>query len=1073
MTAPDQAICPNCGESNPARFRLCGYCGTPLVALPPQEERKTVTIVFSDLKGSTDLGERLDPESLREVMTHYFDVMTDVLRRHGGTIEKFIGDAIMAVFGLPRVHEDDALRATRAALGMTQALHRLNDELEAKYGVRLSNRTGVYTGEVVTGDPSSGQRLVTGDAVNTAARLEQAAPTDEVLLGELTYQLVRAAVEVEAVESLALKGKAERVPAYRLLGLTDAAEGMARRQDGPMVGREAEIVSLSDLHRQARETGSLRLAIVIGDAGVGKSRLIREFVEGIAEEAAVVRGRCLPYGEGITFWPLVDAAREAAAIDPDDAPERGIAKLRSLLGDDGVADRIAATIGLVTAQFGVPEIFWATRRLLERLATGRAVIWVIDDIHWAEQTMLDLIVKLVGEVQAPGLIVCSARHELLEHHPDWASRPGNLRLVLSPLADADAAQIVSNLLGATGISADVRAQIVRAAEGNPLYVEQMLSMLIDSGQLRLADGRWEPVSDVAEIAVPPSIHALLAARLDQLSREERAVVEPASVVGAEFEQAAVEELAPDAVRPQVPAHLDTMARKHLIRRAPSTNIEEASYRFMHLLIRDAAYNGLLKRVRAELHERFAEWADRQNRARHRSQEYEEILGYHLEQAHRYLRELGPLDDHGREVGAQASRLLASAGRRAQARGDAPAAANLLRRAAGTRPTDDPQRLVLLPDLAEALRELGEFREAHAVLREALDGARDLGDACLESKARLVELFIKNYSGEIDQAVDWSSAVAAAVDQALPIFEAKGDEAGLALAWRLRAGMHGMANRYADMAAALEQVMRHARANQDRRTEARSAYTTAIALLYGPTPVSEAIERCEQFAARAASDQSATASIGAQLAQLYSMRGDFRQARALVAAARAKLDELGAGVLAASTSIDSARIELRAGEIEAAEKDLRRGYEALSAMGERFLLSTVGGLLARTLVLQDRDAEAEPIVAAMEAIAGHDDVDAQAILLGVRARLYARRGGGAAARRLAEAAVALRRRSDSPFELADALMDLASVLVVTGDNDGRSAAVSEALQLVEQKGDLATALRLRELSALGGPTAAAR
>src|SRR5581483_10184370 len=390
-------VCPGCGEENPDKFRLCGFCGTPLApALPPQEVRKTVTIVFSDLKGSTNLGEALDSESLREVMSRYFDEMRAELERHGGTIEKFIGDAVMAVFGLPTLHEDDALRAVRAAAGMKRALERLNGELERVWGVRLTNRTGVNTGEVVAGDPSAGQRLVTGDAVNVAARLEQAAPANEVLLGELTYRLVKDAVEVEAVEPLELKGKAERVPAYRLLSVREQGEGWTRRRDAPMVGREQELDTLLASFDAAVAERACRLATVVGDAGVGKSRLNEEFLASIGERARVLSGRCLSYGEGITFWPLVEVVRQAASIEEEDTPGVARAKLVSLAGPEGddVVERVASAIGLSPETFPIEELFWGARKLLESLAREQPLVVLFDDIHWAEPTFLDLVEHL-------------------------------------------------------------------------------------------------------------------------------------------------------------------------------------------------------------------------------------------------------------------------------------------------------------------------------------------------------------------------------------------------------------------------------------------------------------------------------------------------------------------------------------------------------------------------------------------------------------------------------------------------------------------------------------------------------
>ena len=547
-------VCPSCGEENPERFRMCGYCGTPLApAVAPSEERRTVTIVFSDLQGSTKLGEALDPEAVREVMSRYFDAMTTVLRRHGATIEKFIGDAIMAVFGLPRVHEDDALRAVRAAHETQAALAELNDELERAYGVRLTNRTGVNTGEVVTGDAATAQRLVTGDTVNTTARLEQAAGPNEVLIGELTLRLVRDAVTVEPVEPLELKGKAERVAAYRLLAVHAGVEGLARRQDRPIVGRTAELKRLRELFDESVAQREPRMATVVGDAGVGKTRLIRELVASLGESRVIVRGRCLPYGDGITFWPVAEAVLDAASIGTDDSGDAGLAKLEALTGDHEVTLRLASLLGFITEPYGIDEIFWGIRRWLELMAEARGpVVWVIDDIHWAEPTLLDLIGNLLETIQdQPIVLLCSSRHDLLDRLPDWATGERTERVMLEPLTDADAAEVVANALGNTGIPDSVRERVVRAAEGNPLFVEQLISMLVDSGQLHRVGDDWVAAADLNELAVPPTIQALLAARLDLLAREERAVIEPASVAGVEFAMDAVMALVPEALAEQV------------------------------------------------------------------------------------------------------------------------------------------------------------------------------------------------------------------------------------------------------------------------------------------------------------------------------------------------------------------------------------------------------------------------------------------------------------------------------------------------------------------------------------------
>jgi class 3 adenylate cyclase len=416
-------VCAACGVENPDIARFCLACGTQLAeARPPQETRKVVTIVFSDLKGSTSLGEALDSEALREVMTRYFDAMRGELERHGGVIEKFIGDAVMAVFGLPRLHEDDALRAVRAAAGMQAALEALNHELQLVYGVQLANRTGVNTGEVVAGDPTSGQRLVTGDAVNVAARLEQAAGEREVLLGELTYRLVRDDVEVEEVEPLELKGKSEPVPAYRLVGVRQSSDASTRRT-APLVGREHELGVLETALDDAVSSSSCRLVTVVGDAGVGKSRLTSEFLAASRKRALTVSGRCLPYGDGITFWPVAEAVKSLAGIVNEDSATEVRSKLAALAdpAGEGVTARLASALGASVEPFPVEELFWSVRRLLSHLAAERPVIFVVEDIHWAEPTMLALVEHLVQACTAPVLVLCPTRPELLEESPEWST----------------------------------------------------------------------------------------------------------------------------------------------------------------------------------------------------------------------------------------------------------------------------------------------------------------------------------------------------------------------------------------------------------------------------------------------------------------------------------------------------------------------------------------------------------------------------------------------------------------------------------------------------------------------------
>jgi class 3 adenylate cyclase len=1048
--------CPSCSEENPERFKLCGFCGTPLqAALPPQEQRKTVTIVFSDLKGSTSLGETLDSEALREVMTRYFDAMKAELIRHGGTIEKFIGDAIMAVFGLPVVHEDDALRAVRAAEGMRRALTELNDSLERSAGVRLTNRTGVNTGEVVTGDAATAQRLVTGDAVNTAARLEQAAPANEVLLGELTWQLVRDAVEVEPVEPLELKGKAERVPAYRLVRV-HGQDGRARRQDAPLVGREHELTAIGDAFRVTIASGRSRLVTVVADAGVGKSRLVREFTTSISHEAEVVRGRCLPYGDGITFWPLIEIVRGSAGVTDDDTPQQARAKLLALVGERDVAARLASVMGLAPTQFPLSEIDWASRRLLELMSARRPVVAIVDDIHWAEDAFLGLLEHVLDTAEAPVLLLATARPDLLEARPDWGEREGSTRLELAPLSVDDAGRIVEALLGTADLPAEVRHRIATASEGNPLYVEQLLSMLVESGALRRSGSGWVRAPGGEDLAIPPTISALLTARLDRLSREERAVVEPASVVGLHFPQAAIVSMTAEPITSAVPQHLGSLVRKQLVRTDASPEEPESDYRFAHLLIRDAAYATLLKRNRADLHERFVAWADQVNAERDRELEFEEILGWHLEQAYLYRTELGPVDEEGRRVGAEAARRLSNAGRRAYARGDLHAAATLLRRASALLEDHDPDRLALQPDLAEVLMEVGEFAEANSVVEAAAEAADEIFDDRLRAHALLIGHLIGYYTGTSEASRETFLADSR---EANGVFEREGDHTGMARAWRLIYAVESGALRFGAASTAAERIGDHARQAQDARQAARGAVAYAQAALYGPTPVTEAIEHCEAVFSQAADDRRTRALVSTSLAELHAMAGDTERARGLYRTARATFEELGNRLLASSVSTNSWRVEYLAGDLDAAAAELGRDRAALEELQEQQLRSTIAGLLARVEAERGDLGAAERHSQEAEGIAEADDLDAQAAWRVARARVLASRGEQEGADALSAAAVEMLRPIDAPAVLADALVQRAEILLVAGRADEAAMLREEARSLYVAKGDIASAGQL--------------
>jgi class 3 adenylate cyclase/tetratricopeptide (TPR) repeat protein len=1025
-----------------------------------------VTIVFSDLKGSTALTEKIDAEAINEVKERYFSAMAAEIYKHGGKIEKYIGDAIMAVFGLPRAREDDALRAVRAAHGMTVAMERLNEDLDQFYGVTIAARTGVNTGEVVANDnPDADQRLATGDAVNVAARLEQAAPANEVLIGEVTYALVRAHVQVEPVEPLELKGKAERVPAYRLVSIRSTpVDSAALASDAPLVGRDAQLQELRTSLNEVVSRGGCRIATVAGEAGVGKSHLVDTFVVEVSPTVTVLRGRCLSYGDGITFWPLVEVARSAAGIVEDDSPESALAKLAAPLEGmpdaTEIRDRIASVIGLSSTSYPVGEIFWGARKYLESLASRRPVVLVIEDIHNAEPTFLDLLDHLRETTlrQAAVLAIGTARLELLEKRPEWGTQPGNARVSMPPLGNDDTARLIEVVL-AGPVADAVKARIIGSAEGNPLFVSQLVSMLVDKGLVRRDEDRWVATGDLESIAVPPTVQALLAARLDDLSREERAVLEPASVIGLAFPQPAIAELVPATIKSDVGTHLGALDRKQFVDRDQGKVGEDEIYRFRNLLIRDATYGSLLKRARAQMHERFVAWAERVNKERGREEEFEEILGYHLEQAYRYRTELGPIDADGRALAERAAAKLGSSGLRALGRGDLPATINLLRRAVTLLQPNDPVRLELLLEVAEALLEAGEGEEAWQRMAEAEQAATELADPRLTARVRVARLNLEVYGSDDPPA---PAEAIASTTEAVRVFEELGDEGGLTRAALLQFVIHATAGHLEEAAAAAERAANHAQAAGDMRLLGGAATSYASVALRGPRPAEEVAQRCSELLALfPGTNRRTEAVVLGVLAQLRAMRGSIEEARMMSRRGRQLLADLGRSVAASSTSTESARIEILAGDLPAAEALLRDDDVALEGLGERYYRSTVVAMLANVIAQQGRDEEAARLADLAAELGSEDDIATMYLVQTARARVAAIRGELTKAVDLASSAT---ERLPPGIDLADAISLLGELQLGAGAHAAARASLSKARELYAGKGELASIDRVDSLLA---------
>jgi predicted ATPase/class 3 adenylate cyclase len=1013
--------------------------------------------VFCDLVGSTALGERLDSESLREVMDRYFNEMRNVLERHGGIVEKYIGDAIMAIFGLPRAHEDDALRAVRAVAEMGPALDALNTELERDWSLSLANRTGVNTGVVVVGDLSSGQRLATGDAVNVAARLEQAAFTDSVLIGDPTYRLVKDAVMVEAVEPLALKGKPDPLPAFRLVEVTPKGRGISRRLDAPLVGRSEELSALLEAFESVVQEGSCRLVTVLGEAGVGKSRLLAELPQRLQGRAQVLTGRCLSYGEGITFWPVTEIVRQAAGIRDEDSAGQARHKIEALVEgvEYGIADRIASVVGLASASFPLEESFWAARRLLEQIARRRPLVVIFEDIHWAESTFLVWIEYVLDLAQGPILMVCAARPELPEERSSWSGPSAKAALLdLHPLTGSESDVLIDSLLGASGASQEIKDRIAGAAQGNPLFVEQIISMWIDEGALIRNDRSWQ-LRDGASVAIPPTISALLAARLDQLGLEERAVIASASVVGHVFYQGAVEELCPATVKTKVSNSLSALEEKQFVRPDPSTFADEQAFAFRHVLIRDAVYEAILKRTRADLHERFASWLERVEGER--ITEYEEIIGYHLEKAHRLSRELGRAQEYELTLGQRAAERLASAGHRALSGGDISTATGLLQRAADLLSLDDRRLAQVLSDLGWALANSGQRDAAYETFSRAALAAEAAHDA---TQGLHVKLRLRRLQMTADP-VRRPRRILQESKRAIEVLERGNDARGLAIAWALRGWVYWGRCQAALAEEAWIRAAGYARATGDQNEEMELLWLSTLSPTYGPMPVTQALERYEKLNRRWADWPSWQASYLDGSSLLEAMLGSFDVAREKIRKARALYQDLGLSVAAANTSQSAGQIEMIAGDFAAAERELRAGFDTLESMGEQAFLSTVAGHRAHAAYSLDRLEDAERYSHVSEEAAPSDDVFSQVLWRSARAKVFAQRND-TEGEELAKEAVSLSSRTDFLNMRADALVDLAEVLRLRRKPQAAVIALEKAARLYERKGNIVSAQKSRRL-----------
>ena len=647
--------CAQCGAELPPEARFCPSCGRQVDPIPARsEERKLVTILFADVTGSTGLGERFDPEDMARLMSTYFDAMRSEIEGEGGTVEKFIGDAVMAVFGVPLAHEDDPARALHAALRMMDRLTEVNKELTNTQGVSLEMRIGINTGEVLAyTDPQPGEPMVTGDVVNVASRLQTSAQPGQILVAERTARAVRR-FSFNEIGDLELRGKAIPVKAFELIG--HAAGESERGIPGlvaPLVGRDSELSLLESIYHRTRTEVRPNLVTLYGEAGVGKSRLTAEFLEWARTSESppiILKGRCLPYGDGIAYWPLAEILKQAAGIRDSDPASEALERIRAL-GQDLLSSTVTTdpelTVAVLAHTMGItdPDHSFADldprdvkglanaawRSLFTALSARAPVVAIIEDIHWADPALLDILEEMTEKVNGPLLLVCPARPELTERRPGWGGgRRNQTSIFLDPLTPTEADTLVGLLLAIADLPAAVRRSIMDTAEGNPFFLEEIVRHLIDQGHLIRQGDSWVASPEIGEVDIPDTVQAVLAARIDLLEQMEKRVLQRAAVVGRIFWPSPVARLL-DGVGDIRPV-LDHLEERELIQsRLGSSLAGEAEYIFKHVLTKEVAYEMLPRRERGAAHAEVAAWIEESTGDR--AGELVELVAYHWVEAY--------------------------------------------------------------------------------------------------------------------------------------------------------------------------------------------------------------------------------------------------------------------------------------------------------------------------------------------------------------------------------------------------------------------------------------------------------
>ncbi len=1019
-------VCVTCGVEASATARFCRGCGAPLESTVAQDVpdvgpvRKTVTVMFADLAGSTGFEEKVDAETAREVIGRYHDLLRSTARRHRAGVTKYIGDGFMAVWGVPEIGPDDAAHAVEAAVDLQERFVDLAERVAATHRVDLALRVAVNTGEVVVG---AGDADLVGDALNVGARLEAECPRGHVVVGEETWRSTRGRHTYEALGEVPVKGRTAPVAVYRWLGRRSETD------TAPFVGRSDEMRRLVAVLDDAITARAARMVTVVGDPGVGKSRLAAEFIAA-RSDARVVEARCDIEGT-VALAPLIETLRDhdLKSDVPADIPERD----RLLRDLNGLATGVAGS---------VEENFWALRRLIEVLAADAPVLVVFDDIQWADALLLDFIEHLVEWVQeTPVLVLALARPELREMRPDLvtASRWVAEAVHLDGLDAADTAELVVKVLGTTALPSDLLGRLPSSTGGNPLFLRELIGMLVHDGVLVEQPSGWRLTIDVDAISIPPTIQALLASRLERLDATDRRILEVASVVGSDFSPAAVGALA-GGLR-GVMLSLNRLRLLELVQPSGSYIGDEPVWRFHHVLIRDVAYRRLLKSDRADLHERLADWVDAGGPSA--AFDADEMIARHLEAAHSYRAELGSPQAHCRELALRAARRYAVSSRRALDRDELVSAGTQAARGAALAAADDAVHAELLLIGCEAFLSAGDVA-AGAPLVDELD--RISGDT-LAPWAICYRCQFLVYT-EPERLLEVDERLQSAIDE----FGRRNDAAGLAKAHRVRAGARARLGRIGDCEVDLFEALIAARRSADHRQITAALGAAPSAALWGPSPVPKAGGRCLDVV-RMQRMTTAAPSLEATslrcLAVLEMLRGRPDKARTMLADARQVVADLGLRHGLMETELFAGIIESMQGDFVAAEPHFRTALEGLDALGVGADAGQAAALLARSVLAQGRVDEADRYATESERLAGRNLKTAIA-WRAARAEILAAQRRYDEAAVMARDAVAVAAGTDLVLDHAEACLVLSRVLEAAGDGKGSSVARADADRLYAAK-----------------------